>query len=228
MAFLVFLWTREVAVYTPATSSGWGMNLHKFSLATAAVIVLIWLGFTPASAAPVTVQEAMSERVLGKPDAPVTIIEFASLTCPHCKDFALNTLPQLKTAYIDTGKVKLIYRDFPLDGRAAMASMVARCAPKDRYFAFIEALFRGQDTWARAPDARVPLGQMARLGGMSQEDFDACIKNEALFNAIKQDAQDAQKKYTVDSTPTFIINGKKLEGGHSFENFEAAIKPLLK
>jgi protein-disulfide isomerase len=204
------------------------MNLHKFSLASATVIVLIWLGLAPVSAAPVTVQEAMSERVLGKADAPITIIEFASLTCPHCKDFHLNTLPKLKASYIDTGKVKLVYRDFPLDGRALLASMVARCAPKDRYFAFIEALFRGQDTWARAQDPIQTLGQMARVGGTSQADFDACIKNEALFDAIKKDALDAQKQYNVESTPTFIINGKKMDGAHSFESFETALKPLLK
>jgi protein-disulfide isomerase len=204
------------------------MNLHKFSLASVTVIVLIWLGLAPVSAAPVTVQEAMSERILGKANAPVTIIEFASLTCPHCKDFEINTLPKLKTAYIDTGKVKLIYRDFPLDGRALLAAMVARCAPKDRYFAFLDALFRGQDTWARAQDPLQALGQVARVGGMSQADFDACIKNEALFEAIKKDAAEAQSQYKIESTPTFIINGKKMDGAHSFESFETSIKPLLK
>lgn len=170
----------------------------------------------------------MSERVLGKPDAPITIIEFASLTCPHCKDFDLNVLPKLKTAYIDTGKVKLIYRDFPLDGRALLAAMVARCAPKERYYAFLDALFRSQDTWARAQDTLQALGQVARVGGMSQEDFDACIKNKDLFEAIKKDATDAQQQYKVESTPTFIINGKKMDGAHSFESFETALKPLLK
>ena len=178
------------------------MNLHKFSLASVTVIVLIWLGLAPVSAAPVAVQEAMSERILGKANAPITIIEFASLTCPHCKDFEINTLPKLKTAYIDTGKVKLIYRDFPLDGRALLAAMVARCAPKDRYFAFLDALFRGQDTWARAQDPLQALGQVARVGGMSQADFDACIKNEALFEAIKKDAAEAQSQYKIESTPT--------------------------
>ena len=204
------------------------MNLHKFSLASAAVIVLIWLGLAPVSAAPATVQEAMSERVLGTADAPVTIIEFASLTCLHCKDFEVNVLPKLKTAYIDTGKVKLVYRVFPLDGRALLAAMTARCAPKDRYFAFLDALFRGQDSWARAQDTTQALGQVARLGGMSQADFDACIKNQALFEAIKKDATDAQQQYKIESTPTFIINGKKMDGAHTFESFEAALKPLLK
>lgn len=204
------------------------MNLHKLSLAPVAVIVLIWLGLAPVSAAPVTVQEAMSERVLGKADAPVTIIEFASLTCPHCKNFDLNVLPKLKAAYIDTGKVKFIYRDFPLDGRALLAAMVARCAPKERYFAFLDALYRGQDTWARAQDAIQALGQMARVGGMSQEDFDACIKNKDLFEAIKKDALDGEAKYKIESTPTFIINGKKMDGAYTFEAFEAALKPLLK
>ncbi len=204
------------------------MNLHKLSLASLAVIALIWLGLGPVSAAPVTVQEAMSERSLGKADAPVTIIEFASLTCPHCKDFEINVLPKLKTAYIDTGKVKLVYRDFPLDGRALLAAMVARCAPKDRYFAFLDALFRGQDNWARAQDPIQALGQVAKLGGMSQTDFDACYKNQALFDAIKKDALDAQSQYKIESTPTFIINGKKMDGAHSFESFETALKPLLK
>ncbi|MGE0095699.1 MAG: DsbA family protein [Alphaproteobacteria bacterium] len=204
------------------------MSLHKFSLASAAVIVLIWLGLVPVSAASMTVQEAMSERVLGKADAPVTIIEFASLTCPHCKDFEINVLPKLKTAYIDTGKVKFVYRDFPLDGRALLAAMVARCAPKDRYFAFLDALFRSQESWARAQDPVQALGQVARVGGMSQADFDACIKNQALFEAIKKDALEAQSQYKIESTPTFIINGKKMDGTHTFESFEAALKPLLK
>lgn len=204
------------------------MNLHKFSLASLAVIALIWLGLGPVFAAPATVEEAMAERSMGKADAPVTIIEFASLTCPHCKDFEVNVLPKLKTAYIDTGKVKFIYRDFPLDGRALLASMVARCAPKERYFAFLDALFRGQDSWARAQDPIQALGQVAKLGGMSQTDFDACIKNQALFDAIKKDALDAQSQYKIESTPTFVINGKKMEGGHSFEAFETALKPLLK
>ena len=204
------------------------MYLHKLSLASLAVIALIWLGLGPVSAAPVTVQEAMAERSLGKPDAPVTIIEFASLTCPHCKDFEINVLPKLKAAYIDPGKVKFVYRDFPLDGRALLAAMVARCAPKDRYFAFIDALFRGQDNWARAQDPIQALGQVAKLGGMSQTDFDACYKNQALFDAIKKDAVDAQSQYKIESTPTFIINGKKMDGAHTFESFETALKPLLK
>lgn len=204
------------------------MSLHKFSVAAATLIALIWLGLAPTSAAPVTVQEAMSERALGKADAPITIIEFASLTCPHCKNFHLNTLPKLTAAYLDTGKVKLVYRDFPLDGRALLAAMVARCAPKDRYFAFIDALYRGQETWSRAQDPIQALGQLARVGGMSQADYDACIKNQALLDAIKKDAQDAQAQYKVESTPTFVINGKRMEGGNSFESFETALKPLLK
>lgn len=106
--------------------------------------------------------------------------------------------------------------------------MTARCAPKDRYFAFLDALFRGQDSWARAQDTTQALGQVARLGGMSQADFDACIKNQALFEAIKKDATDAQQQYKIESTPTFIINGKKMDGAHTFESFEAALKPLLK
>ena len=170
----------------------------------------------------------MADRVIGKAEAPVTIIEYASLTCPHCAAFHRDTLPKLKSQYIDTGKVKLIFRDFPLDSRATLAAMVARCAPRDRYFSFVDALFRGQDQWARADDPMKALGQIARLGGMSEADFDACTKNDALFQAIRKARSDAEAQFSINSTPSFVINGKKADSVFSYESFEKALKPLVK
>ena len=122
--------------------------------------------------------EAMTaERVLGKAGAPVTIIEYASLTCPHCAAFHKDVLPQLKAKYVDTGKVKIVYRDFPLDGRATLAAMVARCAPPERYFGFLDALFRSQTQWGRAEDPKKALAQIAKVGGMGDAESDACMKN---------------------------------------------------
>ncbi|MFO0995630.1 MAG: DsbA family protein [Alphaproteobacteria bacterium] len=170
----------------------------------------------------------MADRVIGKPEAPVTIIEYASLTCPHCAAFHRDTLPKLKSQYIETGKIKLIFRDFPLDSRATVAAMVARCAPRDRYFSFVDALFRGQDQWARSDDPMKALAQIARLGGMTEADFEACTKNEALFQAVRKERADAESQFGVNATPSFIINGKKADNVFSFESFEKALKPLVK
>jgi protein-disulfide isomerase len=155
--------------------------------------------------------QAMKDRVKGNPDAPITIIEYASLTCPHCARFQEETLPKLEKDWIDTGKAKLIYRDFPLDKYAADASMIARCAPTDQYFTFIGAFFAQQRYWAHSEDPIKGLTQLATLGGMSKKDVDACLSNEALRDAILQMRLDAQMEYDVNSTPTFVINGQKVQ-----------------
>ena len=116
------------------------------------------------------------DRVLGKADAPITIIEYASLTCPHCADFDKEVLPELKTKYIETGKAKLVYRDFPLDQWAMRAAMLARCAPADKYFSFIDVLFQNQITWATAKDPMAALEKIGKLGGVSSEQFNACME----------------------------------------------------
>lgn len=155
-------------------------------------------------------EEALADRVIGNAEAPITIIEYASLTCPHCADFHAETLPQLKKDWIENGKAKLIYRDFPLDKYAAAASQIARCAPKDRYFTFLNAFFAQQKNWAHAKDPIKILSQLAGLGGMSQADVDACLANEKLQDGILQMRLEGQMEYDVNSTPSFVINGKKV------------------
>jgi protein-disulfide isomerase len=162
---------------------------------------------------------------LGRPDAPITVIEYASLGCPHCADFAEKTLPQLKAEWLDTGKARLIYRDYPLDGRAAAAAMVSHCAGPDRYFAFLDTFYSSLKTWAMAPDFMAALHNIARLGGVGPDKVDACLKDQALMSAITARKQDALDRYEVDSTPSFIINGKKVASGFvSYDDFVKLLK----
>jgi protein-disulfide isomerase len=187
------------------------------------------LGGLAAASAPAAAQVApvMQDLPLGKEDAPVTVIEYASLTCPHCADFMNNAFDQIKTAYIDTGKVKWIYRDFPLDQVALRAAMLARCAGPDRYYAFVETLFKQQKVWVQQKDPLQGIAAVGRLGGITQEQFDACMKNKDVENAALQNELDAQKQFGVDSTPTFIINGTKHAGELSLADFSALVDPLL-
>jgi protein-disulfide isomerase len=166
--------------------------------------------------------------VLGKETAPVTLVEYASLTCPQCAQFHQNTLPAVKKEYIETGKVKLVYRDFPLDQLALSGSMIARCAGRDRYFAFIDVMFAQQATWARDTNPLAALSRIARLGGMSQEKFDECIKDKKIADAVVQQRLDGDKKFGINATPTVIINGKRYSGGLTIEQFRAVVAPLLK
>ena len=162
------------------------------------------------------------DRVLGKADAPITIIEYASLGCPHCAEFDKETLPKIKQEWIDTGKAKLVYRDFPLDGVALKAAMLARCAPAERYFAFIDTLFQSQRSWYQN-DWEPALGRIAKLGGMSEEQFKKCMSDEALGNAVVQMRTTAANDYGVESTPTFFINGTKLLGAAAYPVFDKAL-----
>ncbi len=185
---------------------------------------------TLAIAQEIPFEKAMAERVLGKADAPITIIEYASLTCSHCARFSKETLPKLKAAYVDTGKAKLIYRDFPFDGLALRAAALARCAPSERYFAVIETLFQQQEVWSRAKDPLVALGNIGKLAGMSQATVDACFKDTKLMDAIVQIRLDGEKQHGVESTPTFIVNGTKLTGdmggAQPFESLDKYLKAL--
>lgn len=202
---------------------------RRMMLGCAALAVAI-LSFTPRAWA-LTPDEAaaLPDRVLGKADAPVTIIEYASLTCGHCAHFQETTLPQIKEKYIETGKVKMIYRDYPIDGAALKAAAVARCMPEGSYHAYITLLFKNQASWAREDDVLKPLAQYARLGGLGQADVEACAKSDKLMDAIAEGRLKADKLYKVEATPTFILNdGKdKIEGALPFEQFAARIDALL-
>jgi protein-disulfide isomerase len=171
--------------------------------------------------------EAMSEKILGNAEAEVTIIEYASLTCPHCANFHKETLPKIKAEYVDTGKAKFIFRDFPLDQFALKASLLARCAPGDRFFKFLDVLFSEQGRWSRSDDPVAALVRIGILGGISRERFEACASDEGLQNFVLQQRIDGQREYSVKSTPTFVVNGKKILGAQPFAEFKAVIDGFL-
>lgn len=185
------------------------------------------------AAAPVLLAEAgqpalqPDDRILGQADAPVTIIEYASLTCPHCAAFATQTLPQVKSTYIDQGLVKLVFRDYPLDGVALKASLLARCVPDERYFAMLDVLFHSQGDWARAADPVQALSQIGRTAGLDQAALDACLNDEAETDKIVAGIQAAQEEFKISSTPTLIINGTTHAGALTFEQMEEILKDLL-
>jgi protein-disulfide isomerase len=166
------------------------------------------------------------DRVLGHPDAPITIVEYASMSCPHCAHFAKDVLPELKKEWIDTGKAKLVLRDFPLDKLALQAAMVQRCARPDRFYAFAETFFADQEKWVMADDYKAALARLAALGGMSKSEFDACLKNGALENQILQERLVASKDLGVDATPTFFINGTKFAGEPTVAEFDKILSRL--
>lgn len=167
-----------------------------------------------------------SDRILGNPDAPITIIEYASMSCPHCAHFDQDVLPQIKKKWIDTGKAKLILRDFPLDEQALKGAMLARCAPPDRFYAFVNALFADQPQWVLAPDYQKALVRMAELGGMNAKTANACLNNKTLEDAIAKERLVAAKDLGVDATPTFFVNGKKFTGEPSVAAFSQLLASL--
>jgi len=172
----------------------------------------------------------LGDMALGADNAPVTIIEYASMTCSHCADFHNKTYPKLKERYIDTGKVRFILREFPLDPLAAGAFMLARCAGKDdknKYFAMVETLFHQQRDWLvqRPLD---PLKAIAKQAGFSEQTFEQCLANQQVLNGIEQVRQRASEKLGVNSTPTFFINGKIQRGAISIEELDRQIESYLK
>lgn len=186
-----------------------------------AVPALLALGTGRSQAAEVV------EHTLGDPAAPVTIIEYASLTCPHCAHFHREELPAIKEKYIDTGKAKLIFRDFPLDQLALQAAVLAHCAGEARYFKFLDAMFASQATWARAADPIAALKQLAKLGGLSEAEADACLADRAMQDGVLQSRLDGEQQFNVASTPTIIINGKTYDGGRSIDEISKVIDPLV-
>jgi protein-disulfide isomerase len=189
------------------------------------VVVLAGLGLVGFGRAGARAEET-TDHVLGKADAPITIIEYASLTCPHCAEFNKEVLPEVKAKYIETGKAKLIYRDFPLDQWALRASVLARCAPSDKYFGFVDVLFQNQVTWATAKDPMAALEKIGMLGGVSSAQFSACMQDKKLQDAVLAQSLQGQKEFDVQGTPTIIVNGKKIENPQSFADFDKILKPL--
>lgn len=182
----------------------------------------------PMSARALPALDAMlTERSLGNPDAKVTVVEYSSLTCPHCADLHREILPQIKTEYIDKGLVRWVLRDFPLDGRAMAAAMVARCVPQDRYFGFIDMLFRDQQAWARGSDPLADIKVRAQLAGLSPPDVDACLADKQLLQGIQQRAQEGQQRDGINSTPSFRVDGRTVSGVRSLADMKAPIDEAL-
>jgi protein-disulfide isomerase len=196
---------------------------------------LKWPLITEASAqsvleAALATPSPLGDMALGPANASVTVIEYASMTCPHCAAFAVNVFPQVKSQYIDTGKIRFIFREFPLDVKAAAGSMIARCVAKDdseKYFAVVETLFQQQADWAGA-NTIDSLKRIGRQAGMSEQSFDACLKDESVLDGIKKVQDNASDQLKVNSTPSFFINGKLVTGEQSIEEFSKLIDPLLK
>ncbi len=174
--------------------------------------------------------DALPDMSMGNDKASVTVIEYASMTCPHCAHFQETTFPELKKRYIDTGKVRYIFREFPLDALAAAAFMLARCAgEKDssRYFALIDTMFRQQRTWAIERPIP-PMMAIAKQAGFSEQSFNACLANQKMLDGIESIRQRAVDKFRVQSTPTFFINGTAYPGALEIDEFSKLIDAQLK
>jgi protein-disulfide isomerase len=182
------------------------------------------------TAADVAKPVSLPDMALGPANATVTIVEFASMTCPHCAAFNEQVFPKIKSEYIDTGKVRYVFREFPLDIKAAAGSMLARCIAKDdagKYFAVVDLLFKRQNDWA-GPKTTEVLRQVGKQAGLSEKNVDDCIKDQAVLDKIDADQKYANNVLKVNSTPTFFINGEMIKGETSIEEFEKRINPLLK
>jgi len=187
---------------------------------------------TPAQAADPSVADLMQpnplgEMAIGTDSAPITVIEYASMTCPHCAHFSETTFPELKKRYIDTGKVRFLFREFPLDRLAFAGFLLARCVPPDKYFPMIETLFAQQRDWVVQSPLQ-PMRAIAKQAGVSQEAFDACLEDRKLIEGIEKVRSQAADKFGVNSTPTFFVNGKRLAGALSIEEMEKEFAPYLK
>lgn len=183
-----------------------------------------------AIAADVAKPVSLPDMALGPKDATVTITEYASMTCPHCARFAEDVFPKIKTEYIDTNKIRYVFREFPLDIKAAAGAMLARCIAKDdagKYFAVIDTLFKSQDTWTGSKTTE-SLKLIGKQTGLTEGEVENCLKDQALLDKIAADQKYANEVLKVNSTPSFFINGDMVKGEIAFEDFKKKIDPLLK
>ncbi|MDQ0313946.1 protein-disulfide isomerase [Amorphus orientalis] len=214
------------------------MRLFRRSLvaAGASALMLVGLSGAPALAqnqdVTVDTDELMAEgplpeMALGEEDAPVTIVEYASMTCPHCATFHEATYPDLKEKYIDTGKVRFVFREFPLDPLAAAGFMLARCAPEEQYFDMVDLLFEKQRQWAYSQDPVTELLNLSKQAGFTQESFEACLTNQELLDGVNEVKDRGARDFSVTSTPTFFVNGRMVRGARGIEEFSEIIDSEL-
>ena len=181
------------------------------------------------SASDVAKPVSLPDMALGPANATVTITEYASMTCPHCAAFTETVFPKIKSEFIDSGKIRFVFREFPLDIKAAAGSMLARCIAKDdsgKYFAVVDLLFKQQNDWVK--NTTETLTRIGKQAGLSQQAVENCLKDQALLDKIAADQKFASEVLKVNSTPTFFINGEMVKGETSFEEFDKKIKSLLK
>jgi protein-disulfide isomerase len=221
---------------TPLTLTRRAFSALLSTTGLAALIGLpLWRMIGPAAAQSQTAADVekpspLGDMIMGSDKATVTIVEYASMTCPHCAAFTINVFPKLKEEYIDTGKVKYIVREFPLDIKAAAGSMLARCIAKSdsgKYFAVIDLLFKQQADWVMNNTADA-LKRIGRQAGLSDDAVNACLKDQKLLDGISATQEYAANTLKVNSTPTFFVNGTMVKGETSIEAFEKLINPLLK
>ena len=203
-------------------SLGWG----AVAFIAAALAISAQPAASQGAAANLAEPGPLTEQSFGRSDAPVTVIEYASLTCHHCRDFHVKNWPEIKARYVDTGKVRFIMREFPLDALAAGGFMLARCSGDSKWYAVVDLLFRADDKWAHAADPVEGLRSIMRQTGMSNDAFESCLKDQKLLDQIKAVA-DRGTAAGVDATPTFFINGRKESGALTLEQFGKLVDPLL-
>jgi protein-disulfide isomerase len=167
----------------------------------------------------------LADKVLGNVNAPVTMVEYSSLTCSHCGDYHVMTFPLLKASYVDTGRMKVVFRDFPLNEAAIAGSMVARCAG-DNFFAVIDALFKAQSSWAYSSDYKSGIKAVVAPLGMTSSDVEACLASTELRNGVLAIKSTGAATYGINGTPTFLINGRTVVGALSYAEFAAIINGL--
>ena len=211
-----------------------GLYIAGAAVAVAVVAGILYFGgdSAPVPGAPKVDPDAaalmeagpLEDIMIGSDDAPNTIVEYASMTCSHCARFHNDVFPELKEKYLDTGKARYVLREFPLDGLAVAAFMLARCAGNDRYYPMVGGMFETQETWAvPGEDGKQKLSLIAKQAGFSQEKFDECLADKELFEKIVEVRRRGNEEFGVDSTPSFFINGKRMKG-MELKHFEAAIE----
>ena len=196
------------------------LKRRQFITAIAATAVLPLFGVRAQDGAP------LPDMILGDPNAPIEIIEYSSMTCPHCAAFHVNTLPELKAQYLDTGRAKLVFREFPLDRVALGVSVIARCMGEERFFDFIDVMFRTQEQWSRSDDPIGEIKKIVRMGGQDPDMVDACQEDQALIDGVLAVRLAGDEQYDISSTPTFIVDGENVPGNMSFEKFDDLLRDL--
>jgi len=201
-------------------------HLRNLGILAALFLGLAASGEAAAQATGIDTKAATAERVLGNADAPITIVEYAALTCPHCAEFHEKILPGIKKDFIDNGQVKIVFRDYPFEKNGLAAAMMARCVSPERFFAVQGMIFKSQKTWLTAQDPMAELQKVGRFAGISPQQFESCMANKELQDAVIQSRFEAEKKHRVNSTPTFIINDGKarVEGAKEQELRDALVK----